>query len=141
MPTSPVQYAALAAITGNLDTKAAGTTTGLTAIPTANIKDGTLGALVTLDIETNTITVAFGWQVSDDNSTFYDMPPENNAALVVFGTGTAGADASVSKVVPAPRAAWKAWKYIRPALYVGVTTGAAVDTYSVTPKWLTDNGF
>ena len=139
MPTLPNQYKGLAAITGNVNTVVAGDAKGLTAIATASIKDGTLSALFTLLAETNTITLAAGWQVSQDNSTWYDFPVENNAALVVFGTGTAGADSAVSKVIRT--SGFKGWKFIRPAIHVGVTTGTANDTYEVTPYWLNDVQF
>ncbi len=90
-----------------------------------------LSALAVVDIETNTITLTARWQVSNDATTFYDVAHgTENAAGVVLGTGTGGADAAITRVIPAPDAVY-GWRYARLALYVGVTTGATVDTYTI----------
>jgi hypothetical protein len=89
-----------------------------------------LSALCVLLAETNTLTLTVKWQVSNDNTTFYDCAFSiGNAAATVVGTGTAGADAAVTKVFEAPQAVY-GWKYARVAFVVGVATGAAADTYT-----------
>lgn len=90
-----------------------------------------VSALVTVDAETNTITLAAKWQVSADATTWYDFAnaPANTAATVL-ATGTGGADAAVTKVIPAPEGL-EGWKYARMSVVVGVTTGTTSDTYSI----------
>lgn len=119
-----------AAVTGTLDTLVAGTTTGATTLPVDLIHPGTLSCEYLIDAETNTITISGIWQVSDDGSTWVDVRGANNAAVVVLGTGTAGADASVQVVLDAPAAVYGA-RFVRAAVRNGVATGAAVDTYSM----------
>lgn len=90
-----------------------------------------LSALVVVDIETNTITLTAKWQVSNDATTWLDLANgTQNAAGTVLGTGTAGADALITKVIPAPDCIY-GFRFARMALVVGVTTGAAVDTYAI----------
>ena len=89
-----------------------------------------LTALCVLLAETNTLTLTVKWQVSNDNSTWYDMAfSVGNAAATVVGTGTAGADSAVTKVFEAPQGVY-GWKFARVAFVVGVTTGATGDTYT-----------
>lgn len=108
----------------------AGTTTPGTALATAGIESGSLSCHVNVDAETNTITLTAKFQVSDDNSTWYDLAGDaQNPANVLLATGTAGADASVDRVLPVPPAAL-GWKYVRAAIVNGVATGAAADTYA-----------
>ena len=110
----------------------AGTTTGGTALATQGIEVGTLSCLFTLLAETNTITLTGKFQVSVDNSTWYNLAGDaQNPANVAIGTGTAGADTAVNVVLPVPVAAM-GWKYVRPAIVNGVATGAAGDTYAMT---------
>lgn len=110
----------------------AGTITGG---PTLNMQlvrqdINTLSALVTLDMETNTITGWAYWQVSNDDSTWVDVPTVNNAAVVLWATGTAGADAVVTKALPAPDCVL-GWRYARVAVVLGVTNGLIADTYRI----------
>jgi hypothetical protein len=90
-----------------------------------------LSALVTCDAETNTITLAARWQGSDDKSTWHTLAlaPQNPAA-VVLATGTAGSDADVTKVVPAPDSVYS-YRFARCSLVVGAVTGTNDDTYSI----------
>jgi hypothetical protein len=90
-----------------------------------------LSALVTVDAETNTITLGAKWQGSNDKTTWLDIAhgPQNPAA-VALATGTAGADAAVTKVVPAPAAVY-GYKFARCAVLVGVVTGTSNDTVSI----------
>jgi len=110
----------------------AGTTTGGTALATADIAPGTLSCLFVIDAETDTITITGKFQVSADNSTWYDLAGDaQNPANVTMATGTAGADATVNKVLPVPTEAL-GWKYVRAAIVNGVATGGAADTYAFT---------
>lgn len=115
--------------TSNLNGVVAGTTVGGPALRTSEIETGSLSCRVTVLAETNTLTLTFKWQVSDDATTWVDLAPANNAANVVLATGTAGADAAVSRVFGAPEGA-VSWNFVRPALVTGVVTGASADTYA-----------
>lgn len=88
-------------------------------------------AVVTVDAETDTLTLTARWQVGNTTSTWFDVANEpQNPAGVALATGTAGADAAVTKVIPAPDAVL-GYKFARMALYVGVVTGTDDDTYSI----------
>lgn len=90
-----------------------------------------LSALCVVDAETNTLTMAAKWQGSNDGSTWVDVANgSQNAAGVVLATGTAGADASVTKAVPAPDSIY-GFQFARCSIVIGVTTGASADTYSI----------
>lgn len=120
--------------TGTLDGVTAGTATGGTAVflGQSSKKVAHLSALVVLDIETDTITVSAKWQVSNDKSTWVDVANgSQNAAAVVLGTGTAGADASVTKCIPVSADSIYGWKFARIALVNGVATGGVADTYTM----------
>lgn len=119
-----------AAASGNLNTKAAGTLTGGNSLLTDDILPGTLSALFTVDAETNTITLSPAWEVSTDGSTWYRLMGVTNGAPTALATGTAGADASVSRVVSAPKEVY-GWRYCRASVLVGVTTGTTNDTYAI----------
>lgn len=121
-------------VSGTFDTLVAGSVVGGTAVElgdNANQKIRALTALVVIDCETSTMTMAAKWQVSNDGSTWVDVTNgSQNAAAVVLATGTAGADAAVTRAIPAPDAVY-GWRKARLALVNGVATGAAVDTYSI----------
>lgn len=114
----------------NINGATAGTNTGGPTFVTANCTPGSLSALTTVDAETNTITMALVWEVSNDASTWVQCAPTNNAAVVVLATGTGGADASVTRVIPANDAVY-GWRYCRAAIQNGVATGTTNDTYSI----------
>ena len=119
----------------------AGTTTAGTALGTAGIEPGTLSCLVVVDAETDTITLTAKFQVSNDNSTWYDIAGDaQNPANVLLATGTSGADTPVSRVLPVPTQAL-GWKYVRPALVNLVATGGATDTYAFTFQFRYITGF
>ena len=123
----------VSAASGTFNAVGAGSDVTGAAIFMGNIapKVKSLSVKLVLDIETDTITVSGVWQVSNDNSTWVDVANgSQNAAAVVFGTGTAGADASITKVLQAPDAVY-GWQWARIALRVGVTTGATADTYAL----------
>lgn len=119
-------------VSGNLDAVTTGTITGVgTGVAMAQVRPGTLSAKFVVDIETSTFTMAAAWQVSDDGTTWVNLcHASQNPAGVILGTGTGGADASITRVVPAPDAA-SGHRFVRAAIVAGVTTGATVDTYTV----------
>jgi len=128
------------ATTGNFNTDVAGTVKGGAPVsifgPAGGVVNGTLSALVIVDAETNTRTLSAFWQVSEDGSTWYDVAgAPNNPANVVLATGTAGADAAVTEVIPAPAAVY-AWSFARCSVVNGVATGGATDTYSIQYKYV-----
>ena len=90
----------------------------------------TLAARVLVEAETNTITLTPVWQVSNDGSAWVEVYLPNSAAYVVMQTGTAGDEASVTRVIAAPDAVF-AFRYARCSILVGVTAGTANDKYSV----------
>ncbi len=138
----PRRYTTISGGSGDLTAApVAGTTTGGTAIPTSNIEPGSMSCLFTLLAETNTLTLTGKFQVSDDNSTWYDLAGDaQNPANVLIATGTAGADTAVTRVLPVPVPAY-AWKYIRAAIVNGVATGAAGDTYALSFRCVRYSGF
>lgn len=125
------------AVTGNLNTVVAGTSTSSASlvVRTELFEPGQLTCEFALLAETNTLTLEGRWEVSDDNSTWVDMPVQNNAAVTVLGTGTAGADSTVTKALPVPLAA-SSYNYVRPVVVNRVATGATADTYSMTLRYI-----
>jgi hypothetical protein len=122
------------AATGNADTLVAGSTIAGNALDmgdNSRQKVRALSVLVTVDIETTSLTLAGVWQVSNDAVTWVNVTNgTQNAAAVILGTGTGGADASISRVFEAPSAVY-GWKKARFTLLTAGATGAAVDTYSL----------
>lgn len=122
--------------TGTLDGVASGTTVGIAKLDNKQIRPGTLSAKYVVDAETSTLTMAALWQGSADGSTWVDFAyAPNNPAAVVLATGTAGADATVTKVVPAPYAV-AGFQFVRAAIVTGGTTGTTSDTYTVTYNYI-----
>jgi hypothetical protein len=119
-----------AATTGDFDSDAAGTVNAGASVFMGLVRPGSLSAEVTVDAETNTLTMTGQWQISDDGSTWVSVQPSNNAADVTLATGTGGADAAVTVVLDAPGACYGAM-YSRFTVVSGVTTGAATDTTSI----------
>lgn len=90
-----------------------------------------LSAVVTVDAETNTLTATPRWQASNDKSTWYTLAPSpDNPVTIPLATGTGGADAAVTRVIPAP-AAVHAYQYARFQILIGVVTGTTSDTWSI----------
>lgn len=115
---------------GNLNTVVAGTTTPGTAVTPAGWRD--VSCLFNVLAETNTLTITAKFQVSQDNSTWYDLAGDaQNPANVILATGTAGADTATTRVLPVPNGALS-WPYLRAAVVNGVATGATADTYAMT---------
>ena len=124
-------------LTGTLENNVAGTVEGGTVAAGTVVKIGpewqkvaNLSALVTVDCETNGMTMAGVWQVSDNGTDWVNATPGNNAANVTIATGTSGSDASVTVAIAAPNSVY-AWKFARLALINGSQTGGATDTYSI----------
>lgn len=118
------------AVTGDFASDAAGTQKSGATLLVLNVSKGTLSALVTVEAETDTLTITGKWQVSNDAVTFVDAVAVNNAGQVVLVTGTAGADGPASKAVEAPSTVL-GWRYARYVVTNGVATGAVTDTYSI----------
>jgi hypothetical protein len=117
-------------VTGNWNTDAAGTDKNGARVSMGQVLLGTLTAYVTVDAETNTLTISGRWQVSNDDSTYVDIVESNNPANVVLATGTAGADAAVTKAICAPDQVY-GYRYARYVCTSGVAVGATADTYSI----------
>ena len=116
---------------GNLDTVVAGTVTAASTLLMRHVKEGTLSAHVVLDVETDGTTVEAVWQVSNNGSTWIECAyAPNSPAVIVLATGTAGADASVTRSLPAPPQVY-GHLYARIGIINRVNTGAAVDTYAI----------
>jgi hypothetical protein len=80
---------------------------------------------------TNTITLTPKWQASLDNSAWFDIKPENNAAYVVLQTSTGTGIANIS----APRSI-QGMPYVRFSLVSGVISGTAGDAYSMSYNYV-----
>lgn len=118
------------AVAGDFDSDAAGTVAGGASVLMSKVRHGTLSMLVTVDAETENLTITPLWQVSNDNSTWVTLKPQNNAAPVILATGTSGADAAVTAAIEAPQGVY-GWRYARGAVQNGVATGASADTYAI----------
>ena len=129
-----MRYAAHTTGDLNLNGLAAGSVVGGNAVDigdNARQKVLNLSALVTVDAETSTLTITAKWQVSNDGTTWVDVTNgTQNAAGVALATGTGGADAAVTRAIPAPRAVY-GWRKARLALVTGVASGTTSDTYSI----------
>jgi hypothetical protein len=90
-----------------------------------------LSAVLSVDAETNTLTMTTRWQVSNDSSTWHTIAhaPQNPAGIPI-ATGTGGADATVNTVSPAPEQAL-AYQYARCQIVIGAATGTDDDTFSI----------
>ena len=133
-------YRSLSALSGDFNGDAAGTTASGTALSLRNVQQGTLSAYCDISALTNTLTISGYWQVSNDDSTYIKVVPTNNAATVVFATGT-GSAVTADVVVPLPAECF-GWKYARFQCISGVATGGnAADSYAVTYRWLQANDF
>lgn len=117
-------------VSGDFNTATAGTVKAGTALDTGRCLPGSLSALVSVDCETNTMTMVAKWQVSKDKSTWVDIVQSNNAATVTLATGTGSADDTVTKAIVAPDAVF-GWEYARLVVVNGVVTGNTVDTYAI----------
>lgn len=121
-------------VSGNADTLAAGSTiAGSTVVmgDNARQKIRNLSAVVTCDIETASLTFTGVWQVSNNGSTWFNVSNgSQNAAGVVLGTGTGGADPTITRAYEAPSAVY-GYKLARFTFLTAGATGAATDTYEI----------
>lgn len=102
---------------------------------TSTVKDGSLIAVVLASATTNTLTITGFWQGSDDNSTWIDIVPQNNAARVAQVTGT-GSAVSSTKAYEAPLAA-TSFKYVRFGLASGTgSADGAADGGTIGYRWI-----
>ena len=109
-----------------------------TTVITNQVQVGSLSALVVANARTNTLTLTGKWQVSDDNSTFQDFTPINNATNVALVTGT-GSDVTATRAFEAPHGIF-GWKYARFVLTSGVgvadgTNDAGTISYRYLMHW------
>lgn len=125
----------LAATTGDIDGVSAGTVTAGPALSMHHVAMGTLAAVVTVDAETNTLTMAAVWEASEDGTTWSRLVQPNAAAEVVLATGTSGADAAVTRAISAPPGAY-AFRHVRCSILSGVATGTTSDTYSIAYRYV-----
>lgn len=126
---------------GNLNGVNAGTTTAGTALAVNSVQPGSLSLFCNVLAETNTLTITVKMQVSQDNSTWYDLAGDaQNPANVALATGTAGADSATTRVLPVPTSV-QSWAWIRPAVVNGVATGASADTYAFTWYYVRASAF
>ena len=126
----------ISSLTGDLDSNVAGTAEAMSTVHNAQVRPGTLSATMVVDAETNTLTIAAGWEVSADSVTWQTMAlAPNNPAAVVIATGTAGADASVTVNIPAPEAV-AGHRFVRATVINGVATGTTADTYTVSYNYI-----
>lgn len=98
---------------------ASGTVATGNTISLANVTPGTLSALVTITVETSTLTLIPSFQVSNDGSTWYSVQGSNGTTRT--GSGT---PATTSEVLALKDSVM--WRYARVVATVGVTT--AVNT-------------
>lgn len=137
----PPRWVNAAGGTGNLNGVTAGTSTAGNTLATNGIEPGTLTLLANVLAETNTLTITVKFQVSIDQTTWYDLAGDaQNPANVVLATGTAGADTATTRVLPVPPQI-QSWPYIRAAIVNGVATGATADTYALTWYYRRFSGF
>ena len=115
---------------GNINGAVAGTITSGPTIALQDVTPVSLSALVTVLAETNTITMTAVWEVSNDQSTWYRAEGSSNPTPTAVGTGTAGADAAVTRALSAPLTVY-GWRFARCSILNGVATGTTSDTYSV----------
>lgn len=97
-----------------------------------DVQDGTLSVWCTVLADTNTLTITGKWQVLDQAGNWVDVAYDaQNPAGVALATGTAGADAAVTKVIPAPAAvyAFRQCRFVW-VTGTGVGGGAGVDEVS-----------
>lgn len=135
-----LNYRSKAALSGDFNGDAAGTTASGTAVTMRTVEPGTLSAYFDLSAFTNTMTISGYFEVSNDTSTWIRVYPLNNAANVVMTTGT-GSAVLYDGVIGFPLECY-GWKFARATVVNGVATGAsASDTYAITYRWLHRNPF
>jgi hypothetical protein len=120
-------------VSGNANALAIGSYIAGAVQTMARVKMGSLAAMVVADVETTSLTMAGTWQGSNtlDFAVAVDLAnAPQNPAPTVLATGTAGADAAVTKAFPAPDAAYS-FRFVRFRLLTAGATGGAADTYAI----------
>lgn len=119
----------------------AGTITAGPAMDMSLVKDGSLSARLTLDAETDTMTLEPVWEVSDvagGAGAYLEVKPFDGELPTAWCQGTAGADAAVSAVVAAPSCVY-AWLYSRCSVRNRNATGGAADSYRIGYNFIQKN--
>ena len=119
----------VSAVSGNANTLVAGSVIAGNAIFIGQDfrKVQSLIALATFTAQTASLAVAGVWQGSNDNSTWVNLVPANNAANVTFTTAVAAAKTAS---FDAPLGAY-GWKFARFTFLTSGATGGVADTYSI----------
>lgn len=128
----------VSAVSGNASTLVSGSVIAGNAVFLGSDfrKVGALSALVSVTAATSTITFTGSWQVSNDSSTWVNFVGSNNAANVIYATGTLAIKTSA---FDAPSNLFS-WRYARFILTTGVTTGNTGDLYSIAYGYTTLTG-
>ena len=127
---APVKHRTLTS-SGTMYAIEAGSAQASDAIQTNQIEPESLTCLFSVLAETDGTTLTGRWQVSQDNSTWYQLDPPLNPAATILATGTSGSDTLTNKVLSPPEG-WDGWKFVRAAVELGGVTGVTADTYSMT---------
>lgn len=98
--------------------------------PQFNIEWESLSAIVETNLTTNTITATTKWQVSNDGTAWIDLLGKNAAANVTKANAGTGSLVT-AQYVQAFDGINPGFPYLRLAVLVGVTTGAAGDNVTV----------
>lgn len=120
-------------VSGNFNGSAAGTVKAGATLQVNNAARRVvehLSALVTLEAETNTLTIRPKWQTSNDGSVWVDCIDQVNATATVQATGTAGADSPGTRIVEAPPSAYGS-RFARCSAVNAAQTGNTTDTYAI----------
>ena len=117
-------------VSGNINTLIAGTVTAGNTVTMGRLarKVAALSAIVNVTAATSTLVWTGKWQVSNDNSTWVDCKPSNNAAQVALATGTSSATGDLA--IDAPLQAYGA-QYVRYVLVNSIATGGATDLFAI----------
>lgn len=99
----------------------------------------TLSAKVVALADTNTLTLTAIWEVSDDASTWTRAGGPNNVTPTAIATGTAGADTAVTRNIDAWDSVYGK-RYARCSALVGGTTGASIDSCTVSYDYVLEPG-
>ncbi len=124
----------IVALTGVLaDVTTAGPVLTLAA---ANMVPGTLSANVSCGLTTSTTTVITRWQVSQDNSTWVDLKPMNDAAIVGVPAAGTGSLVTTKWVQSCPALAHP---YARLVILTGVATAGAGDNVTISYNYIKES--
>lgn len=99
--------------------------------PTFNIEWESLFALVETDITTSTITVSSGWQGSWDGTNWIQILAGASATSAFLQVAAAGTGSLITTQYAHYFPGNPSFDYVRYAVKVGVTTGAAGDNVTV----------